>query len=86
MSRNLCIPLLAAGLLADCGTLYTATAEKCGSLYPYSGTAAAARGHATQLDVPFSLIADTLLLPYSLPKSLVQDCPARETSKSDQQK
>jgi uncharacterized protein YceK len=29
----------------------------------YSGTRAAAGGHATQLDIPFSFMADTLLLP-----------------------
>lgn len=42
----------------------------CAKFGPYSGTKAAAQGHGTQLDVPFSIVADTLLLPISIPRAL----------------
>lgn len=64
----------ACWLLAGCGTLCTAVEDGrgCAKLAPYSGTKASAQGHATQLDVPFSFLADTLLLPITLPKALLK--------------
>jgi uncharacterized protein YceK len=54
------------------GTICTAVDGHCGKLEPFSGTRAAAQEHGTQLDVPFSLIADVVLLPLTLPKALVE--------------
>jgi uncharacterized protein YceK len=59
-------------LLGGCGTLCTAAISECGKLEPYSGTRASAQGHATQLDLPFSFIADTVLLPITVPKALIE--------------
>ena len=69
--RNMMLAL-ACWLLASCGTLCTAVEDGrgCAKLAPYSGTKASAQGHATQLDVPFSFLADTLLLPITLLKAL----------------
>ena len=61
-------------LLSGCGTICTAIddGKGCAKLAPYSGTRAAAQGHATQLDLPFSFVADTLLLPLTIPKMLLE--------------
>lgn len=59
-------------LLSGCGTICTAVEDGkgCAKLAPYSGTRASAQGHATQWDVPLSLLGDTLLLPITIPKML----------------
>jgi len=37
----------------------------------YAGTRAAAYGsHGTQIDVPFSLVTDTVVLPYTIPRTI----------------
>jgi len=36
----------------------------------YAGTRASAQGHGTQIDVPFSLIVDTVILPYTIPRTI----------------
>ena len=67
------ILVLAIPFFASCGTLCTAIddGKGCPKLAPYSGTRASAQGHSTQLDVPLSFIADTLLLPITIPKMLL---------------
>jgi len=35
----------------------------------YAGTRAAAGGHGTQWDIPFSLVADTFLLPWTIARN-----------------
>jgi uncharacterized protein YceK len=69
--------LLVAGLiptfLSGCGTLCTAFDDQCEKLEPYSGVRAAWGGHATQLDVPFSFVADTVILPITVPKWLIEN-------------
>ena len=62
--------LLILGGPAGCGTLCSAVDSGCGELTPYSGTQASANGHGTQMDVPLSIVADTLLLPITIPKAL----------------
>jgi len=57
---------------ASCGTICTMTDPQCGPFGPYSGTRASMQGHATQLDVPFSVVLDTLLLPVSIPAGVRQ--------------
>jgi uncharacterized protein YceK len=75
------LALLAAALLpAGCGTMLGSGFD--GKLSPYNGTAvdfAFAWGSRdpglkalAALDLPFSLIADTLLLPVSVPMSLAR--------------
>jgi uncharacterized protein YceK len=57
---------------SSCGTICTVVAKDCGPFGPYSGTRASAQGHATQLDVPLSFIADTALLPVSVPVAVMR--------------
>jgi len=35
----------------------------------YAGTRAAVGGHGTQWDIPFSMVADTLLLPWTIARN-----------------
>lgn len=59
---------------AGCGTLMTAVEDGRGEHWrfsPYSGTRISAGGHSTQIDLPFSLMADTMLLPITIPKYLI---------------
>jgi|GEM_PF-6177601 len=71
-SRDLAI-LLLSGALSGCGTIATAFCDSCGKLAPYSGTRMMATGHSTQIDVPFSLVLDTVLLPLTIPKTIVEN-------------
>jgi len=73
------LSLLSVNLCA-CGTTCTAFDKNCGKLYPYSGTVASAQGHSTQLDVPFSIVADTLLLPYAIPKVIVESINQKDST------
>lgn len=61
--------LLCAMLFVNvsCGTICTISEPECSAFGPYSGVRASAQGHSTQLDVPFSFVLDTLLLPASIP-------------------
>ena len=66
--KRLVIPL--ACFCSGCGTLVTLTDNKEWPNQIYAGTRASANGHATQIDVPFSLIADTVVLPYTIPRTI----------------
>ena len=63
--------------LTACGTLCTLSEPQCGPFGPYSGTKASARGHGTQIDIPFSLVFDTILLPVSIPAAAVRRAKQR---------
>lgn len=60
------VSLFAAG----CGTMSALGDDQAWPNQVYAGTRAAAGGHATQWDVPFSLVADTILLPYTIPRTI----------------
>ena len=75
--------LVLALIVSGCGTLCTATESHCGKLAPFSGTRAAAQGHGTQLDVPFSFIADVILLPITIPKALIEAAGGSERKDDD---
>jgi len=63
--------LLAVGpLTCGCGTISTLGNDRTWPNQVYGGTRASAGGHATQLDVPFSLVGDTLVLPYTIPRTI----------------
>jgi predicted Zn-dependent protease/uncharacterized protein YceK len=63
--------LLALTLLCTgCGTLTTLGDNERWPNQIYAGTRAALNGHGTQLDAPLSFIADTLVLPYTIPRTL----------------
>lgn len=72
-------------LLTGCGTMCTAMEDGkgCAKLAPYSGTKAAAQGHGTQWDIPFSLVADTLLLPITIPKAILDSASTKEPENSE---
>jgi uncharacterized protein YceK len=57
---------------AGCGTLGTMFDPQCGKWEPYSGVAASAGGHATQIDIPFSFGLDTACLPITIPKHFIE--------------
>ena len=69
--RTIIAILVSSCLATGCGTLVTATSDDCGSLQPYSGTRAGLGPH-TLLDVPFSFVADTVLLPITVPKAIIE--------------
>ena len=69
------LPCLLA--LSGCGTLCTITEPQCAPFGPYSGTRASAGGHGTQIDVPFSFVFDTILLPVSIPAAAVRRAKQR---------
>ena len=75
------LPLVLAfgafGTCAGCGTLNT-TADPNSKFGIYSGTKASAEGNATQWDVPFSLVADTILLPITIPLEVARRLGATE--------
>lgn len=57
---------------AGCGTLGTMFDPKCARWEPYSGVAASANGHMTQIDIPFSFGLDTVCLPITIPKHFIE--------------
>jgi uncharacterized protein YceK len=59
-----------AMLAGGCGTMAALGRDEMWPNQVYAGTRAAAGGHVTQFDVPFSLVADTLVLPYTIPRSI----------------
>ena len=62
--------ILSACLCSGCGTIVTLSHNQEWPNQIYAGTRASANGHVTQIDVPFSLIADTLVLPYTIPRTI----------------
>lgn len=50
----------------------------------YAGTRASLYGHATQLDVPFSLVLDTVVLPYTIPRTTYNMNHKEESSNEGQ--
>ena len=68
-----CIFMASGALMliaCGCGTMSALGVDRAWPDQVYAGTRAAAGGHATQLDVPFSLVADTVLLPYTIPRTI----------------
>jgi len=58
-------------LTYGCGTMITIGEDKQWPNQIYAGTRAAAYGsHGTQIDVPFSLVTDTVVLPYTIPRTI----------------
>jgi uncharacterized protein YceK len=63
-------------ILIGCGTFGTVIIEdnkECKSLI-YSGTRAMSQGNPHSMffiDIPFSFVADTILLPYTIPATLL---------------
>jgi uncharacterized protein YceK len=71
MKNIVLICLITFALLSyGCGTMVTISDNKQWPSQIYAGTGAAAQGHGTQIDVPFSLVADTLFLPYTIPRTI----------------
>jgi uncharacterized protein YceK len=64
---------------AGCGTMSALDTNKQWPDQVYAGTRAAAGGHATQWDVPLSLVADTVVLPYTIPRTLQNQKSAPST-------
>ncbi len=58
-----------------CGTVHTLGNNATWPNQVYAGMRAAAGGFLTQLDVPFSLVADTLVLPYTIPRTVYNQKP-----------
>jgi len=69
--RILC--LSAATLLCGCGTMMTVGENRAYPVQAYSGIQAGFRNGLTHtlLDVPFSAAADTVVLPYTVPATIV---------------
>ena len=61
-----CLATFAGG----CGTMFAVGNDRMWPNQVYAGTRAAAGGHGTQCDVPFSLVADTVVLPYTIPRTI----------------
>ena len=60
-------------LISGCGTIATATGEK-GEFGIYSGThRSVENGFHTILDTPFSFVADTVLLPITIPVDMYRN-------------
>lgn len=53
-----------------CGTMSVIGRDRMWPNQVYAGTRAGAGGHGTQWDVPFSLVADTVVLPYTIPRTI----------------
>lgn len=69
-----------SALVSGCGTLATATGKK-EEFGVYSGTKRSVENGAhTWLDIPFSVVADTLLLPVTVTRAAVSQ-PAPEGEK-----
>jgi uncharacterized protein YceK len=62
-----CCPM---AFVSGCGTMSALGNDRMWPNQVYAGTRAAAGGHATQLDIPFSVVADTIVLPYTIPRTL----------------
>jgi len=69
-TRNIALVIVSSLLLSGCGTIWALSNNEQWPNQIYAGTRASATGHSTQLDVPFSLIADTLVLPYTIPRTI----------------
>jgi len=75
-------------LLSGCGTFGTVFIEdnkECKSLI-YSGTRFMAGGNAHSLffiDIPFSFVADTILLPYTISATLLCEPNSQELKRSE---
>ena len=55
--------------ISGCGTIYSLQ-ERYPRNKVFSGVVASWNGHATFIDIPFSLVADTIALPYTIPKTI----------------
>ncbi len=78
---HLRLPLLAflLPLLAGCGTLVnTFGDEPRNKIYVGVRVDLDAFGHGGFLDLPFSLVLDTILLPYTIPRTIANYAAAEE--------
>jgi uncharacterized protein YceK len=78
MRRYIVGIVLLSGWLHGCATIFTVTEEKPRNKI-YSGTMASFSNswwfiHGGIFDWPFSLVLDTVLLPYTVPKTIVNYC------------
>ncbi len=74
-------------LLAGCATIGTLTEEQTRNKI-YSGTIRQVElkcAHATCLDFPFSLIADTVLLPVTIPWTVISYCCREKADATNQE-
>jgi len=62
--------VVAALFLSGCGTVYSLN-ERYPRNKVYSGVVASWNGHATFPDIPLSFVADTVLLPYTIPRTVL---------------
>lgn len=58
------------GGLPGCGTIVALSDNRQWPNQIYAVTRASFEGHGTQLDVPLSLVADTIVLPYTIPRTM----------------
>jgi uncharacterized protein YceK len=81
MNRQASLCIVAASfMLAGCTTIGTLTEEQTKNKI-YSGTIRQVElkcAHATCLDFPFSLVADTALLPVTIPWTIANHCRGDE--------
>jgi uncharacterized protein YceK len=61
---------LALFISGGCGTITSLQTNEPFPNVIYGGTYLSLQGHATILDVPFSAVADTLVLPYTIPRTI----------------
>lgn len=74
--RMVCLIVPVAVFLGGCATAQTLS-ENGTKNNIYSGTIRHLElkcAHGTCLDLPFSLAADTLVLPYTIPKTVITNC------------
>ena len=66
--------VLLVSMISGCGTVITLKEDAtfdCRGILIYSGTVRSIENMAhTLLDIPFSLMLDTLVLPYTIPRSI----------------
>ena len=81
--NNIVLILVSVISLQGCGTFVTLGDNEKWNNQIYAGTRASAQGHATQLDVPFSIIMDTVVLPYTIPRTIYNKNKEVEVSKEN---
>lgn len=57
-------------VLSGCGTIESLRSNEPFPNVVYGGTYLSLHGHVTQFDAPFSLVADTVVLPYTIPRTI----------------
>ena len=72
LANRVSLVCFALSLLATtgCGTMVSLRTNQPYPNVIYGGTYLALHGHGTFLDAPFSALADTIVLPYTVPKAI----------------